>query len=279
MPGFEITEIPPLPTVTMEVMRFDPMAESASSASLERIVAGDKGISSNILKVANSAFFGRSGSVKSLRDAITLLGLKAARNLIILLATKELFGRLKAVAYRSLLHEYPIVCALSGLDVCKPLGLLALREEAFTCGLLHNIGMSVLALNTGEKYKAIAERANREPVQLHELEMAAFGKDHHEIGEKLFENWKLPETYRKAVVGYNYQPEEVPQLDDLVCVTGLASMITRRLVGLPELPQTAEKISAVLKRYGKPEDVLEAFNDDYYQVLKEHPFYQMGVSF
>ncbi len=88
-------QIPPLSTVTVRVMQFDPLGENASSQGLEQIVAPDEGVCSDLLRIANSAYYGRSGRVKTLRDAITLLGLKTVKNLVILLASKSMNHSLK----------------------------------------------------------------------------------------------------------------------------------------------------------------------------------------
>ncbi|MBI3396742.1 MAG: HDOD domain-containing protein, partial [Spirochaetia bacterium] len=122
--------IPPLPVVVMQVIRFDPAGETADTRTLENIIAPDKGVCADVLRVANSAFYGRSGRVKAMRDAIGLLGLKAVKNLVIFLSTKALTAPLRGDVFRKHLIEFPIVAAL----VAENLALqtkLANPEEAF----------------------------------------------------------------------------------------------------------------------------------------------------
>jgi hypothetical protein len=65
---FDESKIPPLPAVAARVMQFDPGSPNSSIATLERIISPDQGISAELLRVSNSAYYGRSGSIKTLRD-------------------------------------------------------------------------------------------------------------------------------------------------------------------------------------------------------------------
>ena len=147
---FPFDQIPPLSLVVTNVIRFDPDDPNASIEHLQQIIAPDKGISAELLKIANSALYGRSGRIKTLREAITLLGVKTVKNIVLLLTTKAMNGRLNRPIFQRYLREWPILSALVALDLCGPLRLRTLREEAFLTALLHKIGMTVIALNRPE---------------------------------------------------------------------------------------------------------------------------------
>jgi len=98
--------VPPLPQVILQVIQYDHNSPTANPQDIEKIVSPDKGISAEILKVANSAYYGRSGKVKLLRDATSLLGLKALKNLIIFLGTKNLNEKIKTPILKNMLIHY-----------------------------------------------------------------------------------------------------------------------------------------------------------------------------
>ncbi len=88
-------QIPPLPAVVMKVLTFESDNPHGGSAEMEKILSPDIGISTNIIRIANSAYYGRSGTIQSLKDAITLLGTKTIKNLIFLEYNKKINKSLK----------------------------------------------------------------------------------------------------------------------------------------------------------------------------------------
>ena len=79
----EDINIPPLPSIAHKVLLFEGDPVSGSS-ELEQIILPDKSICADILRIANSAFYARSKKVQTIRDAITLLGLKTIKNIVML---------------------------------------------------------------------------------------------------------------------------------------------------------------------------------------------------
>jgi CheY-like chemotaxis protein len=92
--------IPPLPAVAIKVTTFDTSNPSGGSEELEKIISPDKSITTDIMKIANSAFYGRSGKVHSLKDAITLLGMKTVKNLVLLQSNKQFNKNLKGEVFQ-----------------------------------------------------------------------------------------------------------------------------------------------------------------------------------
>jgi CheY-like chemotaxis protein len=80
--NFQEMHIPPLPTVLNKVILFD-TEKTGGSEELEYIIAPDKSLSADLMRIANSAYYARSGSVNTLRDAITLMGLKTINNIVL----------------------------------------------------------------------------------------------------------------------------------------------------------------------------------------------------
>ena len=143
----EDINIPPLPSIAHKVLLFEGDPVSGSS-ELEQIILPDKSICADILRIANSAFYARSKKVQTIRDAITLLGLKTIKNIVMLQSKKHISRNL---VYTDILKkhllELPILTALISLDLSVPLGLKALREELFLSAMMMKIGMTILALN------------------------------------------------------------------------------------------------------------------------------------
>ncbi|MCB1174187.1 MAG: HDOD domain-containing protein [Leptospiraceae bacterium] len=273
----EITEIPPMPQSMMQVIQFDPLSDTASSSHLERIILPDKGMTASIMRIANSAYYGQSGKVKTLQDAITLLGLKATKNLVILLNGQEIFGRLQADTFRLLVHESSILAALIAIDISKPLGQVAVRDEAFIFSLLHNIGMSVIALNARSEYERVLNSYLHSGGSLPLLEQQQLGTDHMAVGLEVFKKWKLPEGAHDIVFEYDFDPTMADQKSALHRVVSLAVLLARRILALPDDEEAGAREEAVLKSFGKDRAVTGAFDGAWYNMIQDHPFYQLAM--
>lgn len=268
--------IPPLSAVTFEVMRFDPENESADSTQLERTIKPDEGICSEILRVSNSSFYGRSGRVKSLRDAITLIGLKSSRNLIILLSTRAMNAGLKGATFSKHLNEFSVTCALVAQDLCDRLELKQYKEEAFIGGLLHKIGMTVFALNKRKEYADLLREVEENFSDLTEAERRRYQIDHVEVGRRIMDRWNMPEQYRDIIANHNFASEELETVSDLVKITSLASLTTREMMGLL-LPMNELNKKAKLAGFFNAGEFIQQFDDSYFAKVKEHSFYKVAV--
>ncbi len=269
--------LPVLPTVALMVMRFDPGAETSDSAHLEGIIGPDKGISAELLKVANSAYYGRSGKINSIRDAVTLLGVKAAKNLVVLMITRNLKKQLNGAVYQRYLTEFPVVCALIAQELAIRLKKPEIAEEAFVAGLLHRIGMTILALDKPEHYDQLLGQVEKNGWDLAEMENGAYKTDHHSVTEKAFVEWKLPADLTAVAKSVDFKPEDVKSQSDLTLLTALADVIAAKLLGLDVIPRALEKEKSILDRFGLPVDFTYPFDPTYYEKLKEHPFYRQAM--
>ncbi|MCR9141286.1 MAG: HDOD domain-containing protein [bacterium] len=274
---FTETRIPPLSMVAIQIMQYDPDSMDASSYSMEQIVSPDKGVSAEILRISNSAFYGRSGKIKTLRDAITLLGLKTVKNLVILLSTKSLSMNIKGDLLNRFLQELPIVTALVAQDLSQKLGHKEMREEIFIGGLLHKIGMTILAINKGGKYSRLLDLAEFDKVDFIEHEREQFKTDHVEIGRTVFNTWKLPQQLQDIISGHNFDAARLNDTTDIVRLTALASLVAREMLGLQIYERDQARKAALMEYYKCTDTIEREFNEQRMGMIKDHPFYKQVV--
>lgn len=272
-----IEQIPPLSTVALEVMQLDPDDPDASVQSMENLIKPDKGIAAELLKIANSALYGRSGRIKTLKDAIALLGLKMVKNLVLMLSTSQLGATLKGPTYRRYLQEFPVLTALLTLDLYRPLGLPALIEEAFLSALLHRIGMSIIAVNKADHYSALIEFSEKQNSDLRDMERDSYRFDQDQIAVMVGEAWKLPPELQDTLAQIDCPAEDVPNLSDLTRITILAAILSERLLAISLLRDAEAKFDAIIKVYDISPRKFDVFDMDYLDNLKEHPFYQAAL--
>ncbi len=172
-------------------------SDTAGARRLVELIERDQSLTAKLLRLANSAFFGQSRRVSTVPRAILLLGFSTVRNLALGVKVWEaLAGDVTRKRLEELwAHAVTVaVCAkaLAGrLRACDP-------DEAFTAGLLHDVGRLVIAVRFRDMYwDTVGGAAESEPIE--QLERATFGVDHAEVGGWLLEAWALPPIIVEAV--------------------------------------------------------------------------------
>lgn len=215
----EIGEIPTLPAIIRTISEIvnDP---DSSTADLAKVISSDVGLSSKILKFANSAAFGFSREISDIQHAITLLGFQQTQTLALSVPVFENLIKLADFDFKSF-WSHSLRCA----QLSRLLSLsLSNREigSAFVAGLFHDIGQVVLAMSMRGKQEeadALQSETDMNPI---EAEEKVLGITHAEIGFLLGEHWLLPSALT-AAMRYHHSPELQPQPQDIVGIVFLAN--------------------------------------------------------
>ncbi len=195
-----ITELPPMPQVAAQVLQILEKPDF-SFADLVSVISKDMSITAAILKLANSPLFGLKVTVSNLTQAISLLGIKNLKNLVIALSTKGLFEASKIGVFEHKLWEHSVATAIyARLFAVKFHRTIA--EEAFIIGLIHDIGQIVLSMYV-EKYATVKEMIYGQDVDIISIEREYLGFDHAEVGGYLLNEWGLPEIYIDVVANHH----------------------------------------------------------------------------
>ncbi|MCB1176117.1 MAG: HDOD domain-containing protein [Leptospiraceae bacterium] len=272
--GIDINDlkIPPVPSVMLKVLQFD-TSTSGGSSELEKIINPDRALSLDILKIANSSFYGRSGSIKSLKDAITLLGMKTVKNLVILQSKKQFSNTLIGSVFKRYINELPILSSLVSFDLTGPLNVKKLRDEIFTFSLLRKIGATILAMNFSKRYQEVLRLSEYGTKSIITIEKEEFNTDSIEVGIKVFRHWGMPDPFLELIRNQNFSIDELASVSDMDRVTRLADIISRKLHGLLVSPEEEELYTGVFTFYEAKPETKDAFGPDYFENIKEHPYF------
>jgi putative nucleotidyltransferase with HDIG domain len=181
-------EMPSAPPVVAQLMQLisDPMVGAEQIGST---LSRDPTLVAELLRVANSPFYGRRGKVSNLASAVMVLGFHALRNLVVALSTREIYGPFDGLP-RSLWEHANAVAVVAGA-VAKRVGMVS-AEDAFAGGLLHDLGMLLLHNSDPGRYAALLAAAPHLDA-LAEVERREWGFDHSEAGAAFAVHWGLPE--------------------------------------------------------------------------------------
>ena len=174
-----------------------------SSKAIGAIVEEDPAMSAKVLQLVNSAYFGLSRTATSVAEAVTYLGMELLRALT--LSTHVFSSGEAAGLSRATLDEVQRSSLATATVAKRMLKKRELANEAFTAGVVHDVGRIVLALAMPEKFQEISELAAGGERSTHELEQELLGLTHAEVGAYLLGVWGLPFSIVETTA-FHHQP-------------------------------------------------------------------------
>jgi len=210
-------DLPPLPQVAAQVLRLAADPESTMD-ELQRVVATDQALAAQILKIANSAMFGRRCEVTSLFQAIVLLGLDRVRTMATLVAINKMVRSSIRIANLRKVWRHSLITALIAEEAAHRCGVD--RESAYTAGLLHNLGTLGLMSAYPDSYARLLEVSNEYAFELLKTERDLFEIDHCAAGAYLAQDWNFPDELAAALATHHDEPVAGERsLDNLIKVS------------------------------------------------------------
>ena len=204
-----LANIPAFPAVVLRVLEL----VSEDEPDLTRLVKeinSDATLSAQVLRLANSPLFAFSGQIGSVQHAVVTLGSQQIQSLVMSVAT----ANYSKAAFRSETLRKCWRHTVASAVVCREIARAAGTppEEAYSLGLLHDIGRLGLLVAWPDDYTRILEESSRDGSSLLDLERELFNMDHCEVGHLLAGQWKLPPQFL-AVAGHHHDPQ--PESADL----------------------------------------------------------------
>jgi len=205
----EVRKVPSIPSVVIKLRQFlsDP---EVNFDKLARVIEFDPGLTANLLQLANSAYFGWSGKIKSVREAITRLGTNRIFQMVLCMSVAPLV-RKPITGYdmdSDGLWRHSIATAICAEQLGRILGLGEV-EEAFTAGLLHDMGKILLGTFVEIDDEPIKTLVEREGLPFNEAEKRVLGIDHAEAAAELLLFWNLPARV-VAAARWHHEPAAAP---------------------------------------------------------------------
>ena len=201
----EMEDLPTLPSVAISIMN-TLLDDDSSAQDVAEIVEADHSLTTKVLMIANSAFFGIPREVSTVRQAIVSLGFNRLKSVVLSLTVMD---TVDAMAEGSGLNpqtfwEHSLMCAICAEDLAAKLNA-EFAEEIFVAGLLHDIGKLVLSRHAPEAFGQVTETIEKRGVGSVEAERSVLDMDHTQVGEYLMDQWQFPSRLRESV-GMHHDP-------------------------------------------------------------------------
>jgi putative nucleotidyltransferase with HDIG domain len=224
-----ITSIDAMPTIPV-ILRpllhcLDQPVEQIDVARIVELVSYDKTIAAQCVRMANSALFGRSQPVESVRTAVMNLGMWRVRDLLFSNSLSQVIPANRWIVPPTVFWRHSLGVALVCRKFAEILGY-ADTEKAYLAGLLHDIGILVNSMVAPDEFRATFEKATREQIPLDEAEQATLGFTHSDSGRVLAEAWKITPDLIQAIE-LHHEIGDPEQDGPLVAIVHLSDLLCR----------------------------------------------------
>lgn len=235
-----------------------------STKELITIIEHDPIITLKVLKLVNSAYFGLSKKITSIKHSVVYIGANTIKNVAMTIAT---IGILPKKEQAGISRNSFLLHCLNTATIAK---LLARKHgvpeseltDYFIGGLLHDIGVILTAQLVKDDYVAAMSIVDRADIPLHEAEQKILGFDHAEMSAILAERWKFPENLINCIRNH-HRLHEIPDPPLLEKVIFVSNQVSKLLDKSEKKMSIVEQIPPHIEEWlGMPiEDVAESLED------------------
>ena len=234
----------------------------SSIKDISEIISGDPGLTSRLLRLVNSAFYGFPSKIETVNRALLMVGMQQMRDLALATSVMSLFKGIPGhlVSMESL-WRHSVACGLAARMLATVRQSGTNVELLFTAGIIHDIGRLVIYKKIPETAQEMILRCkdSKEPLYLVEKEMLGF--DHSDLGRMLAQSWNLPPSLEE-VLAYHHFPQEAKQYPVEAGVVHIADYIVHAIQlgdsGEQYIPPLDEQVWELC---GIPSSVLSSTSD------------------
>jgi signal transduction histidine kinase/HD-like signal output (HDOD) protein/ActR/RegA family two-component response regulator len=217
-------------------------------------IESDPALAMRVLKLANSAYYGRA---ETLTQAITLLGLNAVKNVLLSIAVRDTLFREPFSGDPELtgLWKHSLACAVAA-ELLAGQAAPDMAGQAFAAGLAHDCGKLVLLGHVPGRYGPLLLSAENSPTDLADMETAVLGVDHCLAGKWLAEAWGLPRFLADAVWLHHQPPEQLAAMGRegrIALLTAAADRLAHEVMSDRDPAQAVPARRAAFAALGIPE--------------------------
>jgi len=241
----QIDSLPTLPTIAARLLALTASDDSNARQVIE-LISADPSLSAKVLSLCRTADKGVSSHGLTVDRAVVLLGFNAIRNAVLSIKVFEVFG---PEAERPdgatpsdgdgrgfdrsafWLHSLAVGVAAEMIAKAHPARREWAADEAFVCGLLHDVGKIALDYVLPKSFARVIELTDLNQANIAEYERRVIGIDHHTAGKRLSQQWGLPHMISDCIWLHGSPYDTLPKLEhrEMIGLVSLADLIARRM--------------------------------------------------
>lgn len=274
----QVNTLKPLPanlTRALKLMDEPDIAikEIASAISM------DQALTAQILKLANSAYYGFVHPASTLHEAIARLGFRRTKTVLFTVSYSSSMGQsIKGYNLgRGVLWQHSVAVAMVAQQLAERIAYPR-PEEAYVAGLLHDIGKLILEQYYRVNWQELLALGETQQLMLYEAEQSLFQVNHAQVGGALAQKWNLPDCLVEAIT-FHHLPDQAAEVPELAAVIHLSDLICLRLgIGLTHDTFMPQPNASALRRLSLTQIDLDALVNQYTGLLDRIPMTDQNLA-
>jgi putative nucleotidyltransferase with HDIG domain len=268
-----LQKLPVIPEVATKIMGIAEEGKHISFQQLEDIIKIDPGLTAKILKVANSALYARQREISTLQMAITLLGFKNIKSLVILTSASTLFTKGPSSSFYEHFWRHSVMSAFLTRELLTRNFSNLSADEGFLAGLLHDIGQVAMYHADPQNYQVIFENRETAGSLMREMEKEYFDVTHKEIGEKVLSRWNFPQVFIDTAKEHG-MVNITSEHRTFILAVSIADILADSLVFGSVAPAKQELLENFMQYTDLAEKEIEYFKTEFREKLTEDPLFK-----
>ncbi len=220
-----ISEIP-TPDVVVQQIISTASSPNTSAKDLEKVISMDVGLSTKILRLVNSAYYGLPRKITKLSEAIVIVGFKTVRNLALSVFTYSALHSKHTFIDHDKLWAHFMTTAIFAEYIAKNIGFMN-REEVFLAGMMHDVGKLALDLIFPTYIFELSKVSEDKKEPFFIVEYKCDMDNHMDVGGELLKVWRFPDEY-VSVAQFHEKPSLNPDSPhiEMICIVHLANVFS-----------------------------------------------------